>query len=68
MPPGRRRLQRAISERTCFDTHLDDLLDAQTGDGGWPIRFDPPGEAARGEWRGRWTLEALGVLRAYGRL
>ena len=59
--------------RGCFDdgliaSHLDDLLAAQQGDGGWPIRFDPPSAAAREEWRGRWTLEALAVLKAYGRL
>ena len=59
--------------RSCFDdalieAHLADLLDAQQGDGGWPIRFDPPSPAARLEWRGRSTLEALEVLRAYGRL
>ena len=59
--------------RRCFDdalieAHLDDLLDAQQADGGWPIRFEPPSEAAVLEWRGRWTLDALSVLRAYGRL
>lgn len=59
--------------RPCFDdalieAHLDDLLDAQQGDGGWPIRFDPPSPAAFWEWRGRWTLEALAVLEAWGRL
>lgn len=48
--------------------HLDDLLDAQQGDGGWPIRFHPAPGAAADEWRGRWTLEALLTLRAYGRL
>ncbi|HEX7036269.1 MAG TPA: VOC family protein [Pseudomonadales bacterium] len=51
-----------------LDAHVDDLLDAQQGDGGWPIRFEPPSDAARLEWRGRWTLEALGTLAAYGRL
>jgi hypothetical protein len=61
--PARRCFDDALVER-----HLDDLVDAQQGDGGWPIRFAPPSEAAALEWRGRWTLEALAVLRAYGRL
>lgn len=51
-----------------IESHLGALLDAQQVDGGWPIRFDPPSEAARLEWRGRWTLEALAVLHAYERL
>lgn len=59
--------------RACFadgliDAHLDDLLDAQQGDGGWPIRFQPPGGGALNEWRGRWTVDALAILSAYGRL
>jgi catechol 2,3-dioxygenase-like lactoylglutathione lyase family enzyme len=59
---------RACFDDTLIDAHLDDLLDSQQGDGGWPIRFNPPSEAAMLEWRGRWTLEALAVLRAYRRL
>ena len=51
-----------------IESHLDDLLDAQQGDGGWPIRFEPASAAAALEWRGRGTVEALAVLRAYGRL
>ncbi len=51
-----------------IEAHLDDLMDAQQGDGGWPIRFEPPSEAAFWEWRGRWTVEALIILGAYGRL
>lgn len=48
--------------------HLDALAAAQCEDGGWPISWTPPGAAARLEWRGRWTIEALATLRAYGRL
>jgi hypothetical protein len=48
--------------------HLDDCAAAQQPDGGWPILFDPPSDAARLEWRGRWTVEALLALRAYGRI
>jgi hypothetical protein len=47
--------------------HLDALAAAQQPDGGWPITWEPPGIAARQEWRGRVTLEALCVLHAYGR-
>jgi hypothetical protein len=59
--------------RVFFDTrsierHLDDLLDSQMDDGGWPIRFQPPSEAAVLEWRGRCTLDALATLGAWGRL
>lgn len=51
-----------------IEAHLDDLLDAQQGDGGWPIRFQAATDAAAIEWRGRCTLEALAVLGRYGRL
>lgn len=59
--------------RTCFDdatieAHLDALAARQQADGGWPLSWDPPGEAARAEWRGKWTLDALAILRAYGRI
>jgi hypothetical protein len=51
-----------------IEAHLDALAARQQDDGGWPISFQPPSEAARFEWRGRWTLDALETLRAYGRL
>ena len=59
--------------RVCFDdatieAHLDALAAQQREDGGWPLSWEPPGEAARAEWRGKWTLDALAVLDAYGRL
>lgn len=47
---------------------LDFLATQQQADGGWPITWDPPGLAARGEWRGIWSLKALKTLKAYGRL
>jgi len=63
----------ASAGRGAFDdallaAHLDALAAAQQDDGGWPISFAPPSPAAVHEWRGRWTLEALAALRAYGRL
>jgi hypothetical protein len=59
---------RSAFEDALLEAHLDALAAAQQEDGGWPISFEPPSPAAVHEWRGRWTLEALGTLRAYGRL
>lgn len=59
---------RSLFADSLIDDHLDALLADQQEDGGWPIRWDPPGSAAVSEWRGKWTLDALRVLRAYGRL
>lgn len=51
-----------------MEGHLDDLAAQQLPDGGWPITWEPPGETARNEWRGYRTVQALAVLKAYGRL
>lgn len=51
-----------------IEAHLDQLEGEQQPDGGWPIRWDPPGDASRCEWRTMRTVDALRVLRAYGRL
>ena len=51
-----------------IDAHLDRLQKKQQDDGGWPIAWDPPSEAARCEWRGVVTLGALRTLTSYGRL
>jgi hypothetical protein len=59
---------RALFEDAQFDAHLDRLERDQQDDGGWPITWEPPGEAARFEWRGIATFRALRVLTAYGRL
>jgi len=47
--------------------HLDLLESEQHDDGGWPIAWDPPGDAGRSEWRGIKTVDALRILRAHGR-
>jgi len=49
-----------------IEAHLNDLLNKQQPDGGWPISWEAPGPAATCEWRGRWTLEAISTLVAYG--
>ncbi len=51
-----------------IDAHLDLLERLQESDGGWPIAWEPPGEAARWEWRGIKTLLAVHTLAAYGRV
>ena len=48
--------------------HLDRLLADQQDDGGWPVSWEPPSEAATLEWRGVVTLQALRTLTAYGRI
>jgi len=48
--------------------HLDRLEADQQPDGGWPLRWDPPSDASRLEWRGNRTVMALATLSAYGRV
>ena len=48
--------------------HLDRLQKVQQADGGWPITWEPPSQAANSEWRGIVTLGALRTLTSYGRL
>ena len=60
----RRRFFASVS----IDAHLDALERAQQDDGGWPITWQPPGPTALANWRGVVTLDALRVLRAYGRI
>ncbi len=59
---------RVVFDDASIERHLEDLLARQSEDGGWPIHFDPPSEAARTEWRGNWTVDALITLRAWGRI
>ena len=51
-----------------IDGHLDRLLKSQQDDGGWPVSWEPPSEAAILEWRGVVTLQALRTLTSYGRI
>lgn len=64
--PGHR--SRSLFPDDVIDRHLDYLESQQQEDGGWPISRSPPGASAAWEWRARWTLDALRVLRAYARL
>lgn len=53
---------------TQIQAHLDALEADQREDGGWPVAWTPPSEAALWEWRGTRTLEAVCTLRAWNRL
>ena len=51
-----------------IDMHLDVLAGKQQPDGGWLITWQPISPADELEFRGIKTIEALKVLKAYGRL
>jgi hypothetical protein len=59
---------RGLFAATLIDAHLDRLQKDQQADGGWPITWEPPSQAAVAEWRGVVTLAALRTLTSYGRL
>jgi hypothetical protein len=59
---------RVLFSDEVISAHLDHLARQQEADGGWPISWDPPSEAARLEWRGVVTLSALRTLTSYGRI
>jgi len=60
--PCRKLFSEAVLAR-----HLDALAAKQRDDGGWPISWDPISSAVEHEWRGIRTIEALRILKAYGR-
>jgi len=59
---------RSLFSAAQIDAHLDKLQKDQQADGGWPITWEPPSQAAVAEWRGVVTLAALRTLTSYGRL
>jgi hypothetical protein len=59
---------RSLFTEAQIDGHLDRLMRSQQDDGGWPISWEPPSEAAVSEWRGVVTLGALRTLTSYGRI
>jgi len=59
---------RTLFTEAQIGAHLDRLQKDQQADGGWPITWEPPSQAAVLEWRGVVTLAALRTLTSYGRL
>ena len=59
---------RSLFSEALINGHLDRLVKNQQDDGGWPIAWEPPSEAAVSEWRGVVTLAALRTLTSYGRI
>lgn len=59
---------RALFTDAQVSAHLDRLQKSQQADGGWPVTWEPPSEAAVAEWRGVVTLGALRTLTSYGRV
>jgi len=57
---------KALFAQSQIEGHLEQLAGKQQPDGGWPITWDPPCEAAVWEWRGKVTLDAVSILSAYG--
>jgi hypothetical protein len=57
-----------LFRRELLEAHVDRLASEQAADGGWPLRWDPPSEAARSDWRGSRTVTALHTLRRHGRV
>lgn len=51
-----------------LNAHLEALAARQQEDGGWPITWAPPSQAAECEWRGRLTYEALRLLHSWDRI
>ena len=61
-------LARSLFDDAVIDAHLDHLAAAQHGDGGWRVNWLAWSPDAAREWAGHRTVEALQILRAYGRL
>ena len=59
---------RQLFDDAQIEAHLDLLIADQQPDGGWPIRWEPPSQAATLEYRGIVTVGALRTLKAYDRL
>jgi hypothetical protein len=59
---------RRLFDDELIEAFLDDLEGQQQPDGGWPITWEPPGQAGVSAWRARVTIDALDTLRAAGRL
>jgi hypothetical protein len=61
-------IARRLFDDATIAAHLDHLAGAQRDDGGWMFGWPSWSPAAEADWRGFLTVDALGVLRANGRL
>ncbi len=59
---------RSLFSDNVIDIFLDDLLEKQQEDGGWPISWNPPKGSAALEWRALFTMNAIITLIGYGRI
>lgn len=66
--PSPRSIARPLFSEQVIEAHLDALASAQKDDGGWMFNWLDWNTATTLEWRGIVTIEALTILRAYGRL
>lgn len=66
LAPSPRSPWRPLFDDSVIDGHLQRVVDAQDDDGGWPVAWEPPGNAALAEWRGIITLRNIDLLRRYG--
>lgn len=66
--PTPRSRWRSLFSDELIEAHLDTLQRDQQPDGGWALSWQPPSQASTLEWRGCVTVQALQVLRAYGRI
>ena len=66
--PSPDRASRALWDDEVIERHLDALAARQQADGGWTFGWEAWAPMVAAEWRGVVTLEALTVLRNYGRL
>ena len=61
-------LGRQLFDAATIGAHLDHLAESQQDDGGWMFNWLAWSPAAAADWRGHLTVEAIGTLRANGRL
>jgi len=60
-------IARALFDDVTIEAHLNHLAGAQLDDGGWMFNWPAWSPAAKADWRGFLTVDALRVLRANGR-
>ena len=60
-------IARSLFDQRTIEAHLDHLAAAQRDDGGWMFNWPAWSPAAKADWRGFLTVDALRVLRGNGR-